>query len=248
MEENETQIERRKTASRADRQFMAIRFLVPIPLAVCVGFYLLDPNFHDLMNEGVRLLIAADIIGLRVWGEALGVWAPLGTFLLMVIQALAAPIPAILITWVNSLLLGPFIGAIWSIFSATGAATLCFLIARVYGARLVTRLVSERVVTRTERFMDTHGGTAILAARLLPIVPFDPISYVAGLTRMRMWTFVWATALGQIPAGFIYSYLGQEIGRPVRLLMFGLAGFIVLILIGWGFRKVAREAGSGAVR
>jgi hypothetical protein len=39
------------------------------------------------------LLIAAVVEGLRVWGEALGAWAPLATVLLMVIQALAAPIP-----------------------------------------------------------------------------------------------------------------------------------------------------------
>ena len=194
------------------------------------------------LDTGLVLLIAAVVEGLRVWGEALGAWAPLATVLLMVIQALAAPIPAILITLLNSLLFGPFVGAIWSILSATLAAVICFGIARRFGTPLVARLVPDRLITRTERFMDSHGATTILAARLLPVVPFDPISYVAGLTRLRLWTFVWATALGQIPAGFAYSYLGQEIGDPKRLLLLGVSAFGILMLIGWSFRKVMRDS------
>ena len=215
---------------------------MPVPFAILLGVYFASEGFRVTVDEGMHLLVMADVAGLRVWGASLGIWAPFATLLLMVIQALAAPIPAILITWVNSLLFGPFVGAIWSILSATGAATLCFLIARAYGAPMVTRLVSERVVARTERFMDSHGATAILAARLLPIVPFDPISYVAGLTRMRVWTFVWATAAGQIPAGFMYSYLGQEIDHPVRLPIFGVTGFAALLLIGLVFRRMTQEA------
>ena len=224
--------ENRVSECRADRQSWAIRFLVPIPAGVVLIVYALDDTFAAIIDEGVLLLVVGDVQGLRAWGMSLGLWAPLATWLLMVIQALAAPIPAILVTWVNSLLLGPFVGAIWSIVSATSAATICFMIARAYGEPLGSRLVSDRILAKTEAFMETHGSTAVLAARLLPIVPFDPISYVAGLTRMRTWTFVWATALGQIPAGFTYSYLGQEIDNPVRMLMLGLTGFAALLLIG----------------
>ena len=74
---------------------------MPVPLAIGLGFYLLDENFRFVMSEGVRLLMVADLAGLRAWGDTLGFWAPLATFLLMVIQALAAPIPAILITWLK---------------------------------------------------------------------------------------------------------------------------------------------------
>jgi uncharacterized membrane protein YdjX (TVP38/TMEM64 family) len=227
---------------QADRRFKAIRILVPVPIAILAGLYWGHEGVRGTLDTGVVLLIAADVEGLRIWGEALGVWAPLATLLLMVIQALAAPIPVVLITVLNNLLFGPMVGAVWSILSATVAAVLCFGIARRFGTPLVTRLVPDRVITRTERFMDSHGATTILAARLLPVVPFDPISYVAGLTHMRLWTFVWATALGQIPAGFAYSYLGQEIGDPMRLLLLGVCAFGVLMLIGWSFRKVMRDS------
>lgn len=228
---------------QADRRFKVIRILVPIPIAILAGLYWSHEGVREVLDTGLALLLTADVEGLRVWGDSLGLWAPLATLLLMVIQALAAPIPAVLITVLNSLLFGPFVGAIWSILSATVAAVLCFLIARGYGVPVVSRLVSDRVMTRTERFMDSHGAAAILAARLLPVVPFDPVSYVAGLTHMRLWTFVWATVIGQIPAGFAYSYLGQEIGDPARLLLLGVCAFGVLLLIGWSFRRVTREPG-----
>ncbi|SVD20524.1 uncharacterized protein METZ01_LOCUS373378 [marine metagenome] len=47
------------------------------------------------MDEGAHLLVAADVAGLREWEASLGMWAPFATLLLMVVQALAAPTPAI---------------------------------------------------------------------------------------------------------------------------------------------------------
>jgi len=73
---------------------------------------------------------------------------------------------------------------------------------------------------------------------LLPFVPFDPISYVAGLVRMRFWPFFLATTVGQIPAGFAYSYLGQELDSPVRFALGGMAAFFVLGVVGWSARRV----------
>lgn len=44
-----------------------------------------------------------------------------------------------------------------------------------------------------------------LVCRLLPFVPFDPVSYAAGLTSLRFWPFMLATGVGQLPATIVYS-------------------------------------------
>ena len=195
-----------------------VTLLVLVVVLVC---YVMLPTLRAQLASGVALLLHGDLIGLRTWTAQFGPWAPLASLFLMIVQAIAAPIPAVLITVANGLLFGPFLGGLLSIVSATLAAAVCFLLARSFGEPFVSRLVPPTVLQRTNAFMAQHGTAAVLIARLLPVVPFDPISYVAGLTQMRLTAFCWAPLVGQIPAGMMYAYLGQEIYRPEHLVVKG---------------------------
>jgi uncharacterized membrane protein YdjX (TVP38/TMEM64 family) len=46
---------------------------------------------------------------------------------------------------------------------------------------------------------------------LLPFVSFDIISYMAGLSGIRPWAFIFGTALGMLPATIVYTVFGHEI-------------------------------------
>jgi uncharacterized membrane protein YdjX (TVP38/TMEM64 family) len=210
-----------------------------VTLLVLVGGLVCSLTFPTLraqLSSGVVLLLHGDLVGLRTWTAQFGPWAPLASLFLMIAQAIAAPIPAVLITGANGLLFGPLLGGLLSIVSATLAAAVCFLLARSFGAPCVSRLLPAIVLQRTNAFMTQHGTAAVLIARLLPVVPFDPISYVAGLTQMRLAAFCWATLVGQIPAGMTYAYLGQEIYRPGHLVVKGVGAFLGLLLFGWTVR------------
>ena len=163
-----------------------VTLLVLVAGLVC---YLTFPTLRAQLSSGVALLLHGDLIGLRTWTAQFGPWAPLASLFLMIVQAMVAPIPAVLITGANGLLFGPLLGGLLSIVSATLAAAVCFLLARSFGAPFVSRLVPSTVLQRTNTFMTQHGTAAVLIARLLPVMPFDPISYVAGLTQMRLAAF-----------------------------------------------------------
>ena len=214
------------------RALWRLRLVSVAPLVLAGVLYLAHPGARAALDRGVGLLVARDVPGLRAWGHELGVWAIAGTSVLMVVQAIAAPIPAVLVTWTNSWLFGWFWGGWLSIVQATVAALLCFALARSFGEPLVRRLIPEDAFRKAETFMLDHGAAAIVVARLMPLVPFDLVSYAAGLTRMRMWPFVWATLLGQIPAGLAYSYVGQSIDSPVVMAVNGGCALIALIAIG----------------
>ena len=226
----------------AGRAALLLKIASLTPLLLWALAYATWPEFRRGMNSGVRLLATGDLPGLEAWGADLGLWAPFGTLLLMIVQAIAAPIPALFVTWTNSLLFGPFVGGLWSIATATLAASFCFVIARAFGEPLVARLIPEATLARTNDFVERHGGKAVLVARLIPIVPFDPISFVAGLSRIRFSAFFWATLAGQIPAGMTYSYLGQEITRPARLVLYGACGFFILLVMGFALRRLILPA------
>jgi uncharacterized membrane protein YdjX (TVP38/TMEM64 family) len=51
-----------------------------------------------------------------------------------------------------------------------------------------------------------------LMLRLVPLFPFFFVNLVAGITRIRVAIYVGATALGIIPASFVYSNAGTQLG------------------------------------
>ena len=110
----------------------------------------------------------------------------------MIFQSIIAivPLPAFFITVANGALFGFGWGMVLSWSSAMLGAAICFYIARFLGAKHVARILSQPLVDKTDEFLNKYGSHAILIARLLPYIPFDVVSYVAGLTRMRFISFL----------------------------------------------------------
>ncbi len=72
-------------------------------------------------------------------------------------------------------------------------------------------LISPRDIARADRFFARHGDLAIFATRLLPVVR-TVISLPAGVTHMRVGTFVLCTFLGSLGWCFALASLGYTLG------------------------------------
>ena len=220
------------------RTIRRVRFALILSALTAFGLaYLLSAGFRSEVGRAVAILSRGDVAGLRDYILSFGVWAPIVSALLMVLQALMLPLPAFVVTFANGLAFGAFWGGILSLLSATLAAALSFWIARLLGRRPVEALVGDRNLGSADRWFLRWGTYAVLIARLVPIVSFDVISYAAGLTRMRFWGFVLATVVGMAPATFVYAYLGERAPHFVQALLvaFGvvIAGAVVATVVRW---------------
>ncbi len=222
--------------SLGPRTIRWVRFT--LSLASLTGFglaYLLSTGFRSEVDRAVAILGRGDIAGLRDYILSFGAWAPIVSALLMVLQALVAPLPAFVLTFANGLAFGTFRGGLLSLVSASLAAAVSFWIARFLGRGPVEALVGREHLGAADRWFLRWGAYAILVARLVPVVSFDIISYAAGLTRLGFWRFMLATVVGMSPATFIYAYLGGKAPQYVQVLLvvFGavIAGFIVAAVI-----------------
>jgi uncharacterized membrane protein YdjX (TVP38/TMEM64 family) len=171
--------------------------------------------------------------GRRQWRKV-GIWAPVVSAALMVLQSVAAPIPAFLLTFASGMLFGWFWGALLSWTSAMAGAALCYGIARALGRPTVERLSGgSAVLAGTDRFFATYGTHSVLIARLLPFLSFDVVSYAAGLTPMRFGRFLLATGIGQLPATLLYSWLGQSVTGSLRALFwcFSIAAALAVLSV-----------------
>ncbi len=208
-----------------------------------LGIYLFVPGVKVNVNQALFILRNVDVDLARDYILGFGIWAPIVSFLLMILQSVAAPLPAFIITFANAGLFGWIKGAMLSWASAMAGAALCFYIARFFGRTVTEKLTSKYALESIDEFFERYGEYAILVARLLPFVSFDIVSYGAGLTSMSFWKFFIATGIGQLPATLVYSYIGGMLTGTTRmvvtglLLLFAVSTMIVLFKKVWTDRK-----------
>jgi uncharacterized membrane protein YdjX (TVP38/TMEM64 family) len=93
----------------------------------------------------------------------------------------------------------------------TAQGMLAYEIGRRAARPLIERIVGAERLERLEHAVEDGGVTLLLAARLVPIVPFSLFSFVAGAARAPRVRFLWTTALGYIPITALAVYLGTSV-------------------------------------
>lgn len=88
-----------------------------------------------------------------------------------------------------------------------------------------------------------------MIARLIPIVPYSLVGYIAGTTEVPLRRFVWTTAVGSLPLIVLAVVLGARVHRfsasdPVLWMV--SAAFLALVALtvparGWIERRHARR-------
>lgn len=220
-------------------------------IAILAAFYYLVPGVRQQVGVAVGYIANGDIQGLRDYLLSFGAWAPVVSALLMILQSVAAPLPAFVITFANGALFGPVWGTILSWSSAMAGAAICYGIAKALGRPAVEKLVGAGPLNTTDRFFKRYGAFAILLARLTPIISFDLVSYASGLTSVGFWQFMLATGVGQLPATVVYSYLGYRLGQEGQTILWVVAAVVGLLILAWTVkllyeRRLMGEEEAGA--
>lgn len=224
------------------------RIFIIVLIGAAFGCYYLIPSVHVGMNKVFHMFATGDFHQVEAFVQSYGRYAMAISFLLMILQSVAAPLPAFLITFANASLFGWWQGAILSWTSAMAGAAVCFWIGRVLGRDAVIKLTSKAGLEQVDRFFDKHGAMSILIARLLPFVSFDIVSYAAGLTSMSFWSFFIATGIGQLPATIVYSYVGGMLTGGSRKLVMGLMILFALSALVVLMKQVYNERQGKGIR
>ena len=154
-----------------------------------------------------------------------------GIGIALLMSDILLPIPASGVMAALGSVYGIWLGAAISAIGSIGAAGTGYLLARLAGRRLIHWLASEEELERFKWFFDRWGGWAIIASRIMPILP-EVIAILAGIARMKTSRFIVALLLGTIPTCILFSYLGFTT-RETPWYGIGLAS--VLPLLFWPF-------------
>lgn len=214
-------------------------------LFACIACYLWIPGVHAVVKRIIKMFASGDFTVVRDFVASYGAYAVLISFLLMIFQSVAAPLPAFLITFANANLFGWWKGAILSWSSAMAGAAVCFFIARILGRDVAEKLTSKTGLAQIDTFFEKYGKNTILICRLLPFVSFDIVSYAAGLTSMSFASFFIATGIGQLPATIVYSYVGGMLTGGAKLMVTALMILFALSALIFMLRKIYMDRQSG---
>lgn len=178
---------------------------------------------------GADLLTIAEV---RAWVEPFGTWAPIAYVALATALGLAL-VPGPLLAGVSGLLFGALVGTVVTMSAAVASAVLGLVAGRAVGRPGMVELSAGagRVEAVTER-LERHPVLTVIVARLAPGVPDAPLSYLAGLLRIRGWQIALGTLIGAAPRGFSYTALGgslDDLTSPLAIgaiVVFGLSGLV----------------------
>ena len=208
-----------------------------VQLAVVLGVaalsalaYGLNDDLRSEVGRALALLAGGDGVAIGDYLRSHGVWAPVASLFLMLVQAVAAPVPAILVAFANGLAFGVVWGGLLTVAGQTLAAAVCFWISRALGRGPVEALTSSLGLETADRWLTRWGSRGIILLRLVPGISFDVVSYGAGLTGIRFAPFLMATAVGVTPQAFLYAYLIRE--APQSAWAFYAASWGVVAIIG----------------
>src|SRR5438132_8966198 len=188
---------------------------------------------HFFTHHGLPLLFAVVMIesfGIPLPGEtaliAFGVLAAEGHYSVVTVIAIAAA------------------GAI------VGDNLGYWLIGRLGGRALFRRWrwlnrYSDRVLPRAESLMERHGGKTVFFGRFVSILRYT-VAWVAGLSHMRWWRFLFWNATGGIAwataVGLTSYYAGSAAANAIqRYGLYAGAAVVVVVIAGWLGVRYARR-------
>ena len=136
--------------------------------------------------------------------------------------------PASVLTIMGGVIFGTLLGMMYTIVAATLAAAVAFYIAKFFGREVISRFLKGTKLGKLDKKLEKGGFYTMALLRLL-YIPYIPLSYAAGLSKMRARDFVLATLLTNIPGSFAFSYLGGSLGDP-RSFIFAIV-LVILVLL-----------------
>lgn len=118
-------------------------------------------------------------------------------------------LPAGIYALASGLTFGSLLGTFLTVIGTTLSGIIAFYISKLLGRDIVQKIVGNRA-KNIDNIVKNKGMIYVIYLRIVPILPFDAVSYAAGLTQISIFHFALGTLIGSLPGAFVYNYLGSN--------------------------------------
>lgn len=154
--------------------------------------------------------------------------------LLQILQVVVAAIPGEFVQLAGGYLYGSWLGTLYSLMGIITGSVIVFFIARFLGYPIVRAFVSQKNLDKFNFMMNSNKSeVAMFLLFLIPGIPKDILTYIAGLTPIKPLRFFIIITIGRLPALFGSSVIGSSTQKGDYLLVVILsAAALVLFTAG----------------
>ncbi len=144
-------------------------------------------------------------------------------------------LPATPFTLAGGAIFGTVLGSVLNWCGAMLGAMGAFLLANGLGRDALRRLLGSKA-DKLDGLVERGGFATIFRLRLLPVVPFNLLSFAAGLAGVPLRAYLLGSALGIVPGTVVYTYFadsliaGAQGASRAALLKVGIAAVLLLAL------------------
>lgn len=182
-------------------RFLAVFALVALVIAAAVVLHAGWLAPEEVTAGVVNALMSKSVLA-----------AVMTSSMLMILAALT-PFPAEAVAIANGAYFGAALGLFVTWTSGLAGASIGFALSRRLGARVWSGAHRQNV-EEAAAWLGRNGGRLLLAARLIPLIPFFVVNFGAGLTPLTWRTYLLVSAIGVLP----FSTLLVLSGAGVRVL------------------------------
>src|SRR3972149_1267675 len=151
--------------------------------------------------------------------------APLIFILLTALRPILFFLPSMGLTVVAGMLFGTAWGTLYVVIGGAFSTLVGFYFARWLGRGVVEKLIEKnKLLKGIEKSSVAYGKNAVLYMRLFNL-PWDMVSYWAGLSGINVKDYYMASMIPLVPISFLYTYFGSNMFTPTS------AGFIISLSI-----------------
>ncbi len=136
----------------------------------------------------------------------------------------------LMLTITGGFLFGVLPGTLYATLGALTGASLAFLTSRYLAGNWVQERYRFHLLWLNEEIR-RNGPVYLISLRVIPVVPFFLVNFLAGLTRTSYWTFLWTTFAGMLPGSVVYSFAGQQLRTVTSLEDIFSPGFVLALVV-----------------
>ena len=190
------------------RERLTILATIVAALAITGLLFAIEP-----IRDAVSAAFAGDLGQMRSELDSLGAAAALVLVGIALVHAIV-PFPAEFPTAAAGFVFGFAIAFPLMVVAWTLSCLVAYALARGIGPPLLDRLAGKERMEATDKLIARGGWPILLAGRLIPVVPYNLVSYAAGATRVPLGRFTWTTAVGVAPLTALTALLGSRLQEP----------------------------------
>jgi uncharacterized membrane protein YdjX (TVP38/TMEM64 family) len=197
--------------------------IIPDPALPATPTPVAPPQWRRL----ILIVLTGLAVGLAVWLSPLGHhlhpakvahwlrsigstwWTPL-VFLGLYIACSLTFVPVLPLAVAGTLIWGWWWGGLIEVAVATIAALPPYLISRSTASAWIEAKIRERFGINYD-LVRVRATSTLFLLRLVPVLPFSAVNYLAGLAAIRPLPYTIASLVGMIPSVFIFTYFVDSI-------------------------------------